>query len=243
MPDDRKVLEGVERLIVDGTNVLYALRRTTSQVPAAALIGRLRSIVPAGVSVIVVLDGTPQQGLVSRHVASGVEIRYAGRFTADEVIARLVEYEFAASNVGSLVVTDDIGLTNIVRRAGGRTARNGWLLARLDRQRLSAPAVGLPSSPSPSGPPAAIGRPGPGRAAGLAARRGGNAGRGSELGEGRGRSDGRGARTGPGTGAGTGPGTGAVKGDDEAPDNPGWAPGRGATRKVGNGRRRPTTGR
>jgi predicted RNA-binding protein with PIN domain len=209
MPDDRKVLEGVERLVVDGTNVLYALRRSSSPVPAAALIGRLRSIVPAGVSVIVVLDGTPEHGLVSRHVASGVEIRYAGRQTADDAIVHLVEYEFAASNVGTLIVTDDAGLTNIVRRAGGRTVRNGWLIARLDRQRLSAPAVGQPSAPRPAGPPPGIG-----------------------AGSGRGM----------GRDSGVGAGGGAERETDGA-ERPGWSPGRGATRKVGNGRRRPTTGR
>lgn len=59
MPDDRRVLEGVKRLIVDGTNVLYAFRRSPTPLPAAALIGRLRAIVPPGVSVTVVLDGSP----------------------------------------------------------------------------------------------------------------------------------------------------------------------------------------
>ena len=217
MPDDRRVLEGVERLVVDGTNVLYALRRSTTPLPAAALIGRLRAIVPPGVSVIVVLDGSPEHGLASRHVASGVEIRYAGRFTADEVIARLVEYEFAASSPGTLVVTDDIELTGIVRRSGGRTTRNGWLIDRLDRQRLSAPSIGRPraqrpnkpneppsGSHGPSGPPPSAGRPKP-----------------------------------PSMGAGPGP----APDDNTADDRPRWSPGRGATRKRGNGRRKPASGR
>lgn len=222
MPDDRRVLEGVERLVVDGTNVLHALRRSPSPLPAAALIGRLRSIVPPGVSVVLVLDGSPEHGLVSRHVASGVEIRYAGRFTADEIIARLVEYEFAASSEGTLVVTDDIGLSNIVRRTGARTTRNGWLLDRLDRQRLSAPSTGRPSTPSPGTPPArGTGTPPAGR----------NAGRG--LGS-------RPAASSP-TSAGAGSGAGAAAEADA--EGPRWSPGRGATRKIGNGRRRPSSGR
>jgi predicted RNA-binding protein with PIN domain len=233
VPDDRRVLEGVERLVVDGTNVLHALRRSTTPLPAAALIGRLRAIVPPGVSVIVVLDGSPEHGLASRHVASGVEIRYGGRFTADEVIARLVEYEFAASSPGTLVVTDDIELTGIVRRSGGRTTRNGWLIDRLDRQRLSAPSIGRPRAQRPnkpnepprgwsgqSGPgalqpgvpPPSIGRPNP---------------------------PGRGA--GPGAGSGAGPGPSPD--DTTADDRPRWSPGRGATRKRGNGRRKPASGR
>jgi hypothetical protein len=180
MPDDRRVLEGVDRLVVDGTNVLYALRRSPDPLPAAALIGRLRAIVPPGVAVVVVLDGSPEHGLVSRRVASGVEVRYSGRFSADEVITHMAEQELP-TRTGLLVVTDDAGLAGAVRRSGGRTVRTGWLIDRLGRQRLSAPSAGRPSMPLP--PP-------------------------------------------------------------ETPsDAPGWSPGRNATRKVGNGRRRPSTGR
>lgn len=198
MPDDRRVLEGIGRLVVDGTNVLHALRRSPTPLPAAALIGRLRAIVPPGVAVVVVLDGSPEHGLVSRHVASGVEVRYSGRFTADEVIARLAE-EVAGETPGLLVVTDDIELSAAVRRTGGRTVRNGWLLDRLGRQRLSAPATGRPMTP-------------PGL--GASPERGPS------------------ASAGPGT-----PEPGA-----EA-DVRRWSPGRGATRKRGNGRRRPRSER
>ncbi len=199
MPDDRRVLEGVERLVVDGTNVLHALRRSPAPLPAAALIGRLRAIVPGGVAVVVVLDGSPEQGLVSRRVASGVEVRYSGRLTADEVIARIAD-EMAGQAAGLLVVTDDIELSGTVRRAGGRTVRNGWLIDRLNRQRLSAPATGRPSTP-------------PGVGAGPTGRAGASSGSSSSA---------------------------ATDSDSEAAR---WSPGRGATRKRGNGKRRPGTGR
>ena len=150
MPDDRRVLDGVAKLVVDGTNVLYALRRTSAPLPPAALIGRLRAIVPPGVDVVVMLDGSPEHGLVSRRVASGVEVRYAGRWTADEAIVALAEHDAAAGLAGLLVVTDDIDLAGAVRRAGGRTVRNGWLIDRLGRQRLSAPSTGVPASPGPA---------------------------------------------------------------------------------------------
>jgi hypothetical protein len=45
---------------------------------------------------------------------------------------------------GIVVVTDDAELAATVRRAGGRTARTSWLIDRLGRQRLSAPAPGKP---------------------------------------------------------------------------------------------------
>ena len=215
MPDDRRVLEGVQRLVVDGTNVLFALRRSPAPLPATALIGRLRAIVPAGVEVVLVLDGTPQPGLVSRRVASGVEVRYAGRWTADQLITHLAEHDFAASSAGLLVVTDDIALAAAVRRAGGRTVRNGWLIDRLGRQRLSAPSSGRPNMAPPGEGGSSIG-------SGGAAAGGGAARRGSERSAGA-----------------TGDGQDATS-DSDAPR---WSPGRGATRKVGNGRRRPSTGR
>ncbi len=132
------------RLVVDGTNVLHSLRRSPAPLPPAALIGRLRAMVPPGVAITVVLDGSPEHGLVARHVASGVEVRYSGRFTADELIVRLLEDQYRPEASGTLVVTDDIELSSMVRRAGGRTVRNGWLIGRLERQRLSAPAPGRP---------------------------------------------------------------------------------------------------
>ena len=187
MPDDRRVLEGAGHMVVDGTNVLFALGRSRAPVPAAALIGRLRAVVPPGVAITVVLDGSPEHGLVSRHVASGVEVRYSGRSTADELIAHLLDAPGPGSAEGVLVVTDDVELSGAVRRAGGRTVRTGWLIDRLGRQRLSAPAPGRPSvSPAP------------------------------------------------------GPGSGAEQADE---DRPRWAPGRGATRKRGNARRRPASDR
>lgn len=170
MPDDRRVLEGISRLVVDGTNVLHAIRRSPAPLPAAALIGRLRAIVPAAVTITVVLDGSPEHGLVARHVASGVEVRYAGRSTADELIAHLLE-DLRSENSGTLVVTDDIELSSVVRRSGGRTARTGWLIGRLERQRLVAPAPGRPGLAPP--PAASIGQ-GTGRAGSNAGADGGD---------------------------------------------------------------------
>jgi hypothetical protein len=248
MPDDRRVLEGVERLVVDGTNVLFALRRSADPLPAAALIGRLRAIVPAGVAVVVVLDGSPEHGLVSRRVASGVEVRYSGRSTADEMIAHLAERDFAAGGTGLLVVTDDNGLAAIVRRGGGRTVRNGWLIDRLGRQRLSAPSVGRPSTPPPEAEP---GSAGSNAGIGASGKWRGPAGSGTVRGAaGRGASRAGGAcgasrAGGAGSGAaGRADASGAAARDADAAASDGrWSPGRGATRKIGNGRRRPSTGR
>jgi hypothetical protein len=162
------------------------------------------------VAVIVVLDGSPEHGLVARHVASGVEVRYAGRATADEAIAQLVERDFAGSGAGTLVITDDIELSDIVRHSGARTARNGWLISRLERQRPASPSVGRAM------PPAIGNGPSRGQAAGTRPPRSPR------------RVAGPGSRAPP---------------DSPADEAPPWAPGRGATRKRGNAKRRPTAGR
>lgn len=212
MPDDRRVLEGIVRMVVDGTNVLYAIRRSRTPAPAAALIGRLRALVPPAVAITVVLDGSPEHGLVARHIASGVEVRYAGRGSADDFITSLLGDRSRSDASGTLVITDDIELSNASRRLGARTVRTGWLIDRLDRQRLSAPAPGRPGLV----PPAA-----------------------NSIGQGSGRRPGSaGHAPGHGAGADAGPGSGQQASGDED-EAPRWSPGRGATRKRGNARRRP----
>ncbi len=154
--DRRDPLDGVGRLVVDGTNVLHALRRSPEPLPEATLIGRLRAIVPPNVGIVLVLDGAPGQGLVSRRVASGVEVRYSGRETADRVIERLCDerrsFAVDVPAADTLVVTDDADLTHSLRRLGARTVRNTWLIGQLRRQRLSSPAPGRPRPPVPQPP-------------------------------------------------------------------------------------------
>jgi predicted RNA-binding protein with PIN domain len=241
MPDDARILEGVERLIVDGTNVLHALRRTADPLPAAALIGRLRAIVPAGVAVVLVLDGSPEHGLVSRRIAAGVEIRYSGRSTADELIIRLAERDFAEEAAGLLVVTDDQGLASIVRRAGGRTVRNSWLMGLLSRQRIASPSIGRPSTPPPD-PDRSTWTPG-NRASlrGTPARGAAGPARGAA---GPNRPNGATRPGGPNPSAGHADAAGLQARDgDAAAEDSRWSPGRGATRKIGNGKKRPSSGR
>ena len=195
MTDDRRILEGIERLIVDGTNFIHALGQVGSPLPPVALIGRLRAIVPPSVAVTVVLDGSPEWGLVARQLAAGLEVRHSGRFSADELILRLVTTTpFGAGGGGGrgglLVVTNDIELSESIRRAGARTVRNTWLIDRLGRQRLASPSPGRPTAPSPDS-----GSPAPDSPA-----------------------------------------------EDAHPSLGRWSPGRGATRKRGNPRRRPMHG-
>ncbi len=143
MKRERSPLDGMSRLIVDGTNLLHALSRSAEAVPAASLIGRLRSVVPPGVTVVVALDGSPAPGATTRRLASGIEVRYAGSRPADDLVVDLA----TASVETTLVVTDDHDLRTGLARAGVRTAGDSWLIGLLARQRLTAPAAGSPRPP------------------------------------------------------------------------------------------------
>ena len=163
-------LDGVDRLIVDGTNLLHALGRLPdgARLPQAALIGRLRAAVPGSVAIEIVFDGAPEPGLRGARIAAGVLVRYGGRWSADRAIVGLVDEARAA--VGSargadnvLVVTDDRELRLAIRDRGAGTARSAWLLARLGRTRPSAPTAGAGRADVGRGR-AGIGRPGVGRA-------------------------------------------------------------------------------
>src|SRR4051794_25814285 len=138
-------LIGIERLLVDGNNLLQAMRRGAPAAPAATLVGRLRGVVEMPVRIELVFDGPPDRGLGDTRIASGVTVRYSGRYSADSLLARLVAEAEDASTI--LVVTDDVDLRHEITRQGGRTAGARWLIGRLERSRLAAPSVGRPKPP------------------------------------------------------------------------------------------------
>lgn len=139
-PSRRDPLAGTERLLLDGTNLLHAIRRGRMPAPPATLVGRLRAMIEPDIRIELVFDGPPERGLGNTRVASGVSVRYSGRISADALLGRLVAEALDPATL--LVVTDDAELSAEVRRQGGRTARNAWLLARLSRVHLAAPSVG-----------------------------------------------------------------------------------------------------
>lgn len=143
MPRTADPLTGVTRLLVDGTNLLHALGRADGPLPPAAVIGRLRALVPPGIQATVVLDGTPAPGAIDRRVTAGIEVRYSGRRPAD---ALLVDLAGIAPGT-TLIVTDDAELATSLRRFGARTVRTGWMADQLARQRLESPSAGRPKPP------------------------------------------------------------------------------------------------
>jgi hypothetical protein len=160
----RDPLGGVERILVDGSNLLHALRRGAGPAPAATLIGRLRAIIPPTVRIELVFDGPPEHGLRGTRIAAGLTVRHSGRYTADSLIDRLVADAIGTGGdpdqayaVGAaiLVVTDDAELARMIRRRGARTVGADWLVRRLDRPALSSPSIGASRPPRPTGSPAA----------------------------------------------------------------------------------------
>ena len=192
----RDPLVGIERLLLDGNNLLHAISNRPEAAPQAALIGRLRAIIPPDVRIEIVFDGPPDQGLHGTRLAHGLTVRHAGRLTADALLLRLVTDATGgvpdpSGRPSILVVTDDGRLAHDLRTRGAGTLGTSWVVRRLERPRLAAPSVGRPRPPAGSG----IGsRSGRGPSAGTSL--GGDPGRGAAR-------DAEAARTGwtPGRGA------------------------------------------
>jgi hypothetical protein len=154
-PLQRDPLLNTAKLLVDGTNLLHAMTRGPGdRQPPAAVIGRLRAVVPKETDITLVFDGPPEPGVRNERIAAGLTVRFSGRRTADEVLLSLVndaatwsDAEAGAASV--LVVTDDRDLRAAIHRRGGRSAGTSWLIGRLDRPRLTSPSIGNPRPPKP----------------------------------------------------------------------------------------------
>ncbi len=148
-------LAGVERVYIDGSNLLHALARGSGAArgagagtggapsgPAGAVIGRLRAAFPPSVVVDLIFDG-PAWGGIKGRLATGLRVAYSGRATADSVIDEGVAAQLAADGPagtwGILVVTDDRGLGDLVRAKGARVARTAWLAGRIGHMTSEPP--------------------------------------------------------------------------------------------------------
>lgn len=142
-------LAGVELVLIDGNNLIGALAVAAgdgggggrgagtgdrTRLPPSAVIARIRGAIPGGVRVELVFDGPPRGGVVGR-LATGFNVRYAGRISADEVIVDAVSRQSAehgpASTWSILVVSDDRELREQVRLRGARSAGARWLAGRI----------------------------------------------------------------------------------------------------------------
>ncbi|HEY6570399.1 MAG TPA: NYN domain-containing protein [Candidatus Limnocylindrales bacterium] len=145
----RSPLEGISRLLVDGTNLLYRIGQGGSKgaAPPAAVIGRLRAAVPGTVTIDLVFDGIGH-GVFGR-VAQGMTVRYSGRRTADDVILDLTsEAAMQAAAEQVLIVTNDRELRGLLHAKGAKTVPLRWLMGRLDLPVNASPSPGNKRPPS-----------------------------------------------------------------------------------------------
>ena len=143
--------DDTDRLIIDGTNLLYRLGAGAGgPAPASAIVGRLRGAVPAPVVIDLVFDGMGH-GVYGR-LAQKMTVRYSGRRSADDTILDLVsEAAMRAPRPDAsdrvLVVTNDRALRDRLMAKGARTVPLQWLIGKLD---LPAPAYRGSGGGSPS---------------------------------------------------------------------------------------------
>ncbi len=142
-------LAGVERVLVDGSNLAFALSRGASgraassatPRPDVAVIATVRAAFPPGVRVEVVFDGAGEARLgragTFARAASNLYVEHAGRRSADRLIEEAVAAQLAADGPagtwGVLVVSDDRELRGLVQAKGARVAGTAWLAGRVAR--------------------------------------------------------------------------------------------------------------
>ena len=128
--------DGTEKVIIDGTNLLFRLGSGAGDpAPASAIVGRIRGAVPAAIAIDLVFDGMGH-GVYGR-LAQKMAVRYSGRRPADDVILDLtsesaMQHGGAAASDKVLVVTTDRGLRDLLAAKGARTAPLQWLIGKLD---------------------------------------------------------------------------------------------------------------
>jgi hypothetical protein len=131
----RDRLQGVELVIVDGRNLQGALaRESRGTLPTNALIAQVRAALPPSVTTRLILDG---HGSPSGRVSPRFEVLFSRARSADDVIAEDVagrrDAVGPAATWGVLVVTDDRGLRDRVRRMGVDVEGTAWLASLLGR--------------------------------------------------------------------------------------------------------------
>jgi len=161
----RSPLEDTDRVIVDGTNLLYRIgARTGGPAPASAVVGRMRGAIPVAIPIDLVFDGVGH-GIYGR-LAQNMLVRYSGKRSGDDTILDLVSEAAMQGHGGAaaadrvLVITSDRPLRDRVMAKGGRAVPLEWLTTRLD---LPQPAPGSSPRKAPSigsgRPPAASAGP------------------------------------------------------------------------------------
>ena len=127
-------LQGVDRLLIDGNNLLH---RTSGGVDAGAqrlLLARLSGAIPPTIETILMLDGHAASGTDRRQrVRRGLEIHHSGSLSADDALLNVIRDAAPGARGRVTLVSDDRALYEKARRLGAHTQRLAWLEALLDR--------------------------------------------------------------------------------------------------------------
>ncbi|MDA8201951.1 MAG: hypothetical protein M0Z49_04185 [Chloroflexi bacterium] len=143
MSERRDAWSEVEALLIDGNNLLHAVAGDAGPAALRGLLPRLVAAVPSSVDTVVVLDGTPDPGAPSwTRLRHGLVVRHAGRRSADAVLVDLVEARPFDRRALTVVITNDVGLAQGVRRAGGRVRPVAWLARQFATGAAALPAGG-----------------------------------------------------------------------------------------------------
>jgi hypothetical protein len=134
-------LDGIDRLLIDGNNLLHRISGSVDPGAIRLLLARLSGAIPATLPTIVMLDGHAASG-TDRHqrIRRGLEIHHAGSISADDALLNLVKDISARDRSGVTVVTDDRALTDKTRHLGAHTQRLDWLQQILDGKPAGANA-------------------------------------------------------------------------------------------------------
>jgi hypothetical protein len=128
----RDTLDQVDLVLIDGDNLLHAVRGTRDEGGVAWLLPRLRTWRPGDVHIIVALDGHAAPGEARRKRATrGIEFHHSGSRSADDMLIELLSAQPYSGRSRTAVVTQDRGLQDRARRAGGTTRSVDWLVRQL----------------------------------------------------------------------------------------------------------------
>lgn len=165
-------VEDVDLLLIDGDNLLHAVRGSRDEGGVAWLLPRLSSWRPLHLRIVVGLDGHAAPGEASRTRATrGIEFHHSGRRKADDMLIDLLEAQPYAQRSRSIVVTRDRTLQARAAKAGGASRSVDWLMKLVaggPRRRVSGPKpklVGIGQGKPPRkryfDPPDGVAEPGP----------------------------------------------------------------------------------
>lgn len=136
-------VEDVDLLLIDGDNLLHAVRGSRDEGGVAWLLPRLSSWRPLHLRIVVGLDGHAAPGEASRTRATrGIEFHHSGRRKADDMLIDLLEAQPYAQRSRTIVVTRDRTLQARAAKAGGASRSVDWLMKLVaggPRRRVSGP--------------------------------------------------------------------------------------------------------